>query len=66
MPGLLWDPIGSHVGKVGVHLLMGGADQGGDWNLLSQGMRRPHRHARHAAIPCSEPRICDGPSALAA
>jgi CRISPR-associated endonuclease/helicase Cas3 len=30
--GLLWDEKGSHQGKVGVHVLMGGVD-GGDWHL---------------------------------
>jgi CRISPR-associated endonuclease/helicase Cas3 len=30
---LLWRPAGDHRGKVGVHLLMGGADAGGAWNL---------------------------------
>ncbi len=29
---LLWDENGSHSGKVGVHLLMGGADSG-EWHL---------------------------------
>jgi len=30
---LLWQAGTDHGGKVGVHLLMGGADQGGEWNL---------------------------------
>jgi CRISPR-associated endonuclease/helicase Cas3 len=30
---LLWQPGTDHRGKVGVHLLMGGVDQGGEWNL---------------------------------
>lgn len=30
---LLWKPGTDHRGKVGVHLLMGGVDQGGEWNL---------------------------------
>jgi CRISPR-associated endonuclease/helicase Cas3 len=30
---LLWLPGTDHREKVGVHLLMGGIDQGGDWNL---------------------------------
>lgn len=34
--GLLWVPGTDHGGKVGVHLLMGGADQGGDWNLYPE------------------------------
>lgn len=34
--GLLWDGSSSHVGRVGVHLLMGGADAGGDWNLFPE------------------------------
>lgn len=33
---LLWDPAKDHRGKVGVHLLMGGADQGGAWNLYPE------------------------------
>ncbi len=32
----LWDGTGTHEGKVGVHLLMGGADPGGDWNLFPE------------------------------
>ncbi len=32
--GLLWDPSTSHIGKVGVHQLMGGADPSGEWNLF--------------------------------
>jgi CRISPR-associated endonuclease/helicase Cas3 len=31
--GVLWEPGTDHAGKVGVHLLMGGADSGADWNL---------------------------------
>jgi CRISPR-associated endonuclease/helicase Cas3 len=34
--GLLWQPGTDHEGKVGVHLLMGGADQGGEWNLYPE------------------------------
>jgi len=34
--GILWDPNGSHTDKVGVHLLMGGADPGGEWNLYPE------------------------------
>ena len=34
--GLLWQPGADHRGKVGVHLLMGGADQGGEWNLYPE------------------------------
>lgn len=34
--GLLWQPGTDHDGKVGVHLLMGGADQGGEWNLYPE------------------------------
>jgi len=30
---LLWHPGTDHRGKVGAHLLMGGIDQGGEWNL---------------------------------
>jgi CRISPR-associated endonuclease/helicase Cas3 len=37
--GLLWHPGADHRGKVGVHLLMGGADPGGEWNLY------PEEHA---------------------
>ncbi len=33
---LLWQPSADHRGKVGVHLLMGGADQGGEWNLYPE------------------------------
>lgn len=33
---LLWQPGTDHRGKVGVHLLMGGADQGGEWNLYPE------------------------------
>lgn len=33
---ILWDGTGDHAGKVGVHLLMGGADPGGDWNLFPE------------------------------
>ncbi len=31
--GTLWNGSGSHAGKVGLHLLMGGADPGGEWSL---------------------------------
>lgn len=34
--GLLWSPGTDHRGKVGVHLLMGGVDQGGEWNLYPE------------------------------
>jgi CRISPR-associated endonuclease/helicase Cas3 len=34
--GLLWKPGTEHQGKVGVHLLMGGVDQGGEWNLYPE------------------------------
>lgn len=34
--GRLWDGAGSHSGKVGVHLLMGGVDAGGDWPLYPE------------------------------
>lgn len=34
--GLLWQPGTDHQGKVGVHLLMGGVDQGGEWNLYPE------------------------------
>jgi CRISPR-associated endonuclease/helicase Cas3 len=34
--GLLWEPDVDHRRKVGVHLLMGGADQGGEWNLYPE------------------------------
>lgn len=33
---LLWQPDEDHQGKVGVHLLMGGADPGGEWNLYPE------------------------------
>lgn len=33
---LLWEPGTEHSGKVRVHLLMGGADQGGEWNLYPE------------------------------
>ena len=33
--GLYWDGVESHAGKVGVHLLMGGADSG-DWHLYPE------------------------------
>lgn len=33
---LLWDGSADHASKVGVHLLMGGADPGGDWNLFPE------------------------------
>lgn len=38
--GMLWQPESDHAGKVGVHVLMGGADAGGDWNL----------HPEHPAV----------------
>lgn len=34
--GLLWAPGADHRGKVGVHLLMGGVDHGGEWNLYPE------------------------------
>lgn len=34
--GLLWKSGTNHLGKVGVHLLMGGVDQGGEWNLYPE------------------------------
>jgi len=34
--GLLWQAGTDHRAKVGVHLLMGGTDQGGDWNLYPE------------------------------
>ena len=34
--GRLWMPGSNHQGKVGVHLLMGGAEPGGDWNLYPE------------------------------
>ena len=34
--GILWDGTTEHSGKVGVHVLMGGADPGGDWNLFPE------------------------------
>ena len=34
--GLLWTGAGSHAGKVGVHVLMGGADPGGEWTLFPE------------------------------
>lgn len=34
--GLLWLPGTDHRGKVGVHFLMGGADQNGEWNLYPE------------------------------
>ncbi len=34
--GRLWDESIDHTGKVGVHLLMGGTDPGGDWNLYPE------------------------------
>lgn len=34
--GLLWDGSSDHTSKVGVHLLMGGTDPGGDWNLFPE------------------------------
>lgn len=33
---LRWQPGTDHRGKVGVHLLMGGVDQGGEWNLYPE------------------------------
>lgn len=33
---ILWQPGTDHQGKVGVHLLMGGVDQGGEWNLYPE------------------------------
>jgi CRISPR-associated endonuclease/helicase Cas3 len=33
--GVLWEGMGDHKGKVGVHLLMGGAD-GGEWSLYPE------------------------------
>jgi CRISPR-associated endonuclease/helicase Cas3 len=33
--GLHWEGVGDHAGKVGVHLLMGGADSG-DWHLYPE------------------------------
>ena len=34
--GLLWDPANDHGGKVGVHVLMGGTDTGGEWSLYPE------------------------------
>ena len=34
--GLLWDGVGEHAGKVGVHLLMGGVDSAGRWELFPE------------------------------
>lgn len=34
--GILWHAGTEHRGKVGVHLLMGGVDQGGEWNLYPE------------------------------
>lgn len=34
--GLLWQPGTDHQGRVGVHLLMGGVDQSGEWNLYPE------------------------------
>jgi len=34
--GVLWDDSSDHSEKVGVHLLMGGADPGGDWHLFPE------------------------------
>ncbi len=34
--GLLWSGSGLHAEKVGVHLLMGGADPGGEWTLFPE------------------------------
>lgn len=33
---VLWDGSSDHGGKVGVHLLMGGIDPGGDWHLYPE------------------------------
>lgn len=33
---VLWQPGTDHRGKVGIHLLMGGVDQGGEWNLYPE------------------------------
>ncbi len=35
-PGAWWDGWSDHAGRVGVHLLMGGADPGGDWHLYPE------------------------------
>ncbi len=32
----LWDGSSDHAGRVGVHLLMGGAEAGGDWHLYPE------------------------------
>jgi CRISPR-associated endonuclease/helicase Cas3 len=34
--GLLWNGSADHGGRAGVHLLMGGADPGGDWHLYPE------------------------------
>lgn len=34
--GVLWDGSSGHSGRVGVHLLMGGTDAGGDWHLYPE------------------------------
>lgn len=34
--GVLWDGSSNHLDRVGVHLLMGGTDPGGDWNLFPE------------------------------
>jgi CRISPR-associated endonuclease/helicase Cas3 len=34
--GLLWNGSGDHSDKVGVHVLMGGADPGGDWDRFPE------------------------------
>ncbi len=34
--GLLWDGTSGHQGRTGVHLLMGGADPGGEWHLFPE------------------------------
>ncbi|MCC6751962.1 MAG: DEAD/DEAH box helicase [Deltaproteobacteria bacterium] len=34
--GCLWEPGTDHRGKVGAHLLMGGTDPGGEWNLYPE------------------------------
>lgn len=31
--GRLWSPTAAHASKIGVHVLMGGVDTGGDWSL---------------------------------
>ncbi len=34
--GILWDGASEHAERIGVHLLMGGADPGGDWHLFPE------------------------------